>query len=351
MVMFQEPVVEQQSKEAEVDKNLLKIFIFGFVAVAVSFFAVFFFTEFLSAINLQNFILWLFFSVFFFALVILQTFFIKSLWKLLALCALEVLAPLLFFWQQLFPAPHVILLIGAFGFFLFLFEAVREGWLFISETLTIRFSFVSRGILGKVVTGFLIFLSAVTYTWYFDLARFNPSDGYKLMSNSIFSVEPFLKVWYPGAELNQSVDGFSKKIAEAELRKLPQKMPSENGETKEVDFSLLTKQQQQRVIEDAGENLRLSFEKTLATSLPKDKLVKDVLFTLVQQKINNFSEKTKNYFGLIVILIFFSTGKGFFGVFSWLIRFGAFLLYKILLVLGFAYVSVETRSREFILLG
>ena len=83
----------------------------------------------------------------------------------------------------------------------------------------------------------------------------------------------------------------------------------------------------------------------------KYQLVKDVLFSLVKQKVENFSEKTRSYFGLIVILIFFSTFKGIFGAFGWFIRFCAFLLYKILLILGFAYISVESRSREFILLS
>lgn len=351
MAMFQEPVIEQQAKEAEIDKGLFKILVLGFFGVATSFFSVFFFTQLLSAINLQNFILWCFLSLLFFVFVILQTFFIKSIWKLLIICVGEVLVPLLFFWQQLFPTPHFVLIIGAVLFFLFLFEAVREGWLFIADALTIRFSFVSRGILGKVVTGFLIFLSAVTYTWYFDLGRFNPSDGYKLMSESIFSVEPFLKVWYPGAGLNQPVESFFKSVAESELRKIPQKVPSENGETKSVEFSVLTKQQQERIIIETGESLRVSFEKTLGEPLPKTKLVKDILFSLVKQKVESFSEKTRNYFGLIVILIFFSTFKGIFGVFGWFIRFCAFLLYKILLILGFAYVSVESRSREFILLS
>lgn len=349
--MFQEPRVESQSKEAELDRNNAKILGIGLVGIAASAFSMYAFLRFLSDLSFVNGAIWLGSALVFLAIVVLQTFFVKRFSKLFAMTVFEALAPLAFFVSQLYPFPSIPLLVGTGVFAVLLVFGSHEGWRFIADSLSIRFSFVSRNILAYAATGFLIMLSAVTFVWYFELDRFNPNDGYAIMTNSIISAEPMVRVFFPGASLNDTVETFFRKVAESELRKIPEaKVPENLSQDNKIDFQVLTKQQQERVINESGEALRVTFEKTLGP-LPKTALVKDVLFSVVSEKIKAFSEKTRSYFGIIVAVTVFSILKGFFVLLGPLIRLVAFLVYKLLMVFGFAYVSIETRSREFILLG
>lgn len=344
-----EPTIEKQSREPEVDRNNFKLAIIGAFGIASSLAAVYFLLKFLPSLTVVNFLLWIGFTSLFFIFVILQTLFIKSFPKLLLICILEALLPIVFFVSEVFSNPSIIILCGFALFVLFLIAGVYDGWRFLSKSLSIRFSLVSKNVLGKTVTGFLIFASCVTYVWYFELGKFNPEDGQKLISNSMFSIEPALKVFFPGTSMYQTNENFFRKVAESEFRKLSAIPTSESGNT--IDFNILTKQQQEKAISVASDDLRMSFEKMAKIEIPKDSLVKDTLFSFLRDKIENFSDSTKNYFGIIVAFTVFSLFKSLFWTFGWVVRFFAFLFYKLLIILGFAYVSIETRNREFLLLS
>lgn len=348
--MFQEPTIEVRSKEAEIDKSPTKIALLAVFGVAASALTTFTFLRLLSAISATNLVVWLLAVLFFFSIAILQVFFVKRISKLLAICAVEVLAASAFFVPQFYPNPSLPLLAGILVFGLLFLAGSYDAWKFVSDALSIRFSFVTRNFLSRALLGFLLFSSAVLYVSYFELNKFNPADGKTLMTSSVVSIEPALKVAFPGSSLNESVDQFFRRAAEAELRKIPKaQIPEGLSRDEKVDFQILTKQQQERAITEAAEALRLTFEKTVGP-LPKEMLLKDALFNVLSERIAAFSEKTKSYFGVLVALLFFSLAKAFFAVFGVFIRFIAFLVYKLLFVLGFAYMSVETRNREFILL-
>ncbi len=345
------PTVTRQSKESEVDKSSPKIVAIALVGSASSFFAVFRFTELLSSLTPMNALYaWLAIAGFL-VVALLQTFFIKSAWKLFLICLAEILSAASLLWESFYPVPSVQLAVGTGIFLAFLFFASYEGSRFLSQALSIRFAFVSRGIFARAATAFLVFLAAVSYVWYFDLGKFNPEDGYALMTSGIFSAEPVLHVWFPGASLNQTADVFFRKVAESELRKLPKPSPETGGTETQIDFNILSKQQQELLIQGTAETIRTSFERTLGIPIPKDAFLKDVLYNFFEAKVKSFSDKANDYFGLIVALAVFLILKGFFIAFGWLIRFFAFLVYRFLLLVGFAYVSVETRNREFILLS
>lgn len=349
--MFQEPTIEARSKEAEIDKSPTKIALLAVFGVAMSALTTFTFLRLLSAINASNLLLWLGAVLLFFSLAILQVFFVKRASKLMAICAVEVLAASAFFIPQFYPFPSIPLIVGIALFAVLFMVGSYDGWKFVSESLSVRFSFVTRNFLSRALLGFLLFSSAVLYVSYFELGRFNPEDGKILLTSSVISIEPALKVAFPGSSLNESVNQFFRRAAEAELRKIPKtKVPEGLSRDERVDFQILTKQQQERAITEAAGVLHATFEKAIG-SLPKDALLKDALFSVIAERIDAFSEKTKSYFGILVALLFFSLGKAFFAVFGVVIRSIAFLFYKLLFVLGFAYMSVETRNREFIMLS
>jgi hypothetical protein len=348
--MFQEPTIESRGKTAEIDQNNLKIIILGILGVGASAASTHFFLRLLSALTLPHFLLWLGCVSLFLIFVVLQALFVKRLSKLFAICALECLAVLPFFISQLYPV-SVPLLVGFALFAVFFVTGVYEGWKFIAESLSLRFSFVSRNILSRVATGLLIFLSVVTYVWYFDLGRFNPEDGKRLVAGGVVSIEPALRVWFPGTSMNDTVESFFRKAAESELRKLPEPQPPQGlTQNERTDFQVLTKQQQERAIAEGGEAMRQSFEKTFGP-LPKTALVKDAFYAIVSGQIQAFSAKTRSYFGLIVALLVFSTFRSLFALFLPFVRLLSFFLYKLLVITGFAYVTVETRNREFIMLS
>lgn len=348
---FLTPIVTQQTKEAEVDRSPLKIAALGVLGALAAFFSVYRFTEFLSSMTGWNALIAGGAITVFFIAILLQAFFVKSAWKLFFIALLEVVAASGVLWDQFYPVPSYTLLAAMAGFLALLFFGMYEGSRFLREALSIRFAFVSRGVFARAVSGFLIFLAAVSYVWFFDLGKFNPENGYRILEASIASAEPVLRVQFPGASLNQTAEAFFRKVAESELRKLPKPQVKGGSADENVDFNILNKQQQELLIQGTAETLRASFERSLGVPIPKKALLKDILFSYMKMKIENFSKQTSYYFGIIVALAVFFTLKGFFMLVGWVIRFFAFVAYKILVMFGFAYIGVETRNREFILLS
>ncbi len=346
-----EPTVTKQGKESEVDRGLLKIALFGLFGAAASFFTVYLFTVLLSSFTLANVLYALLAVSSFLILAVLQAFFVKSGVKLFAVCLLEALAAGAMFWQQFYPAPSIPLSFGLGVFLVVLFFGAYEGARFLRDALSIRFAFVSRGVFARAATGLFIFLSVVTYVWYFDLGKFNPENEYKLMAAAVSSAEPALRVWFPGASLNQTADEFFRKVAESELRKLSKARIATGGTDAQIDFNILNKQQQEQAIQVAAETLRTSFGAALGAPVSGDMLMKDVFFEFMKVKVAGFSKETRGYFDILVAVMVFFFLKGTFMILGCFIRFIAFVIYKLLLALGFAYVSVETRNREFILLS
>jgi hypothetical protein len=83
----------------------------------------------------------------------------------------------------------------------------------------------------------------------------------------------------------------------------------------------------------------------------EDMTVNDFVFQLFGYYFKEFEEKWKEYFYIALLAIVFFVLKGLFGLFYWFISLVAFLIYKMLIVVGFAYETTEMRSRKYVVLN
>lgn len=344
------PVIISQSREAEVDRSILKIILLAVFGIGLNILAAYMFLQFLSDLKASNFLGWLFVFLCFLILVVLETFFIKSFAKLQVIMFLHGIAPLSLLFSQLYPKPSVLILIGGALFAFFLMEGAGRGWKLLTNSLVIKFSQIARNILPKAIVGALVFASILTYVYYFEMGKFTDRLGQSIVYETLSSAEPILKIWFPGASFNQNAQEFLEKIAETELHKMPENVIGGAATSIQIDFNALPPQVRAKIIREAAAQIRISLEK-VAGPLPDGEMVKDIIFSIIKKYVVDFSIKTSWLFGILVVVAVFFTLKGILSLLKWLIILIAFVLFKFLIITGFAYTNLETRSREFVLLS
>lgn len=345
------PTVTAQANEAEIDRSVLKIILLTLLGAGLSVLLVKLFLNFLLNVQSAFFFLWLGAAVAFLVVILLQTIFIKSKIKLVGIMFLEGIIPLVLFTDQLYPVMSVPLMVGTGFFALFLVLGSYKGWRFLGESLTIRFSFMAKIVLPKVVMGMIFLLLSVLYIQYFELNKFTDTLGESIVSETLIASEPVVKLWFPNVNFNQSVRSFFESVAEAQLRNIRVETTRSDGARVSAEFKTLTDEMKKQIIIDAGEKVRMVFEEKSSSSFSPDAPIKNAVFLAIKKYIQNNSEKMGSLFPIIVVIIAFFTFKGIFSLIHWLISLIAFLVYKFLVAVGFAYINLESRSREFILLS
>jgi len=343
--------VTAQANEAEIDRSVLKIILLALLGAGLSVLSVKLFLNFLLNVQGVFFFLWLAAAVAFLVVILLQTIFIKSKMKLVGVMFFQGIVPLVLFVDQLYPVTSVLLMVGAGFFTLFLVLGSYKGWRFLGESLTIRFSFMAKIVLPKVVMGMIFLLLSVLYIQYFELNKFTDTLGESIVSETLIASEPVVKLWFPNISFNQSVKSFFESVAEAQLRSIRVETTRSDGVRVSVEFKTLTDEMKKQIIVDAGEKVRMAFEEKSASPFSPDTSMKSAIFLATKKYVQSNSEKMGNLFPAIVLLVAFFTFKGIFSLIHWLISLIAFLIYKFLVAVGFAYINLESRSREFILLS
>jgi len=342
--------ITSESKEAEVDRSLVKIILLGVLSVGLSFLATHLFKVFLGTMLPLDFLLWFVTSVAFLIVAVLEVVFIKSSGKLTFLMCLNGFIPLTLFLEELFPNPAIPLLAGGALAILFLIIGAQRGWNILAEGMTIRFGLAVRNMLPKAVTGILIFLCAATYVSYFQLHQFTPTAGKNLFEASLVYAEPVVRIWFPGTSLNATAGDFFKQVATSEIANIPTSELSNITGGAALNFGALPAAVKERVIIEAGVRIQQAFADTYGT-VRADEPIKDVFFRLIKKYADEASTNMGSAFAVFVAVLLFFALRGFFSLILWFIVFLSFLVYKFLVIVGFAYVSVESRSREFVILS
>lgn len=360
------PVIISQSREAEVDRSILKILLFAFFGIGLNVLSVYLFTQFLLTLTLRNFLSWFITAIVFFVFVVLQTIFIKSFAKLQLVMFLHGIAPVSLFLSNIYPNTSMVIVIGVVVFALSLMNSSGRGLKMLANSLTIKFFQIARAILPRAMTGMLLFLSLLTYFYYFELGKFTSRLGQSIVYEVLSSADPLLNVWFPGASFNNDIDEFLGKVAETELRKMPKNIIGGSATTAQIDslaslainpefaeridFNALPEPIRAKIIREAAGRIKTSLEEVIGP-LPEEQQVKDIIFSIVAKYVADFSANMGWLFSVIVVAAAFFTLRGIFSLFKWLISLIAFILFKFLVITGFAYTNLETRSREFVLLS
>lgn len=338
-----------QSRELEEDRSVIKILILGLVGITLSYFTVYFFNKFLNSVHSSDILLSVIFAFSFSVFTIIQVFLIKSLSKINLIVFLETLAALAVFYPRFYPQTSWILLGAGFILFLFLSLGVGQGVKFLENSIKIKYTLTAKLVIPKVVTGLLIFLSVIFYLNYFVWGKFTDQMGQTIINQSLALSKPIFKPLDQNFSPNENLRDFFSHLAENRLRKL------KSGDFKtvlpnfEYDYEHLPPEIQKELVARTAEQLKLVSEKTVGPLNWTDSIARTV-FNLVKRNTRGLSQNFNSVYGIALAVMFFVAMKGVAVLFYWLIEFFAFVIMKFLLVSGFAYLSIENRSREFILL-
>ena len=341
--------VISQSKEPEIDRSLWKIILLAILGIGLSILSVYLWSKLILTGSFEYAWGLILSAALFFVVNILGVFFVKSRVKINLILFLESFFPIVLFYDKLYPAPSLTLLLGALVTFVFFALGVSQGIKSLSNGLKIHFWLTARAILPKVVTGFLIFLSVLLYLNYFEWHKFNEDLGKKLFDGALDSGEPILKIVLANVSFGEPLNVFLNKVAEAELRKI------KSSELEKVlnfkgDFNSLPPDLKARLLENATNQLEISLEKIFGP-LDSGKSVKETAYELLKNYIGKLGSSAEYFLNFGVAFLIFFTLKSIAVLFYWLIIFIAFVFFKLSLVINFSYVTLENRSREFILLS
>ncbi len=342
--------VISESREAEADRRPWKIVIWGALSIAAGFLFVASFERWI--LSAQSFYFWsmVVSAIVFWSFATLQVLFVKGLGKLALITFLECLAPLFAFWPHVYPAPSYVLLGGAGVAFILAFAALRRGRSFSQNSVEIRFFDVAKVFLPRFVAAWLVFLSVLFYLSYFTWGYFSPSLRTAFLSGAVTAAAPALKVWIPEFSLNVSVHDFIQNVAKSQLQAEQFNPLGTSDKQFTVSFSQLSPKQQDELLSSATQSLEQTFAERFGTFDPNENMLQ-FADNLVTFYFNNFLGRTSWLTPVIVAAAVFFLFKGIVALFYWLIALVAFIIYKILIVLGFAYTNIESRSREFVLLS
>jgi len=280
--------------------------------------------------------------------VILQVFLIKGLGKLTIIAFVTSAAPLALFWNRIYPQISMVLIAGAALFFIFLFFAMKRGHSVAENSIKLKFFDIAKSFVPKVATGFLLLACILLYLNYFEWGNFTPAMGRKIVTGIILSAEPVVKVIVPSVSLGVTIRQLLENIAADQLKNTKLEVPGVSGGP-ETSFQSLPKLDQKNLIGQATNQLLGVFESRFGVVNPDEKLT-DFAYDLISKYANTSLGSSPWILPLAAVLLFFTAMKGILALFYWLFTLLAYLVFKLLVLLGFAYFNLETRSREFILL-
>ncbi len=346
--------IVSESKEAEEDKSWWKLVLLAILGMGASFGTFYYFNDFILKLNAASF--WFFVCLFglFLIFTILHIFFVKSFWKLFLVVFLEVFTPLMIFRGEFAGANSNdarILILGFVVGFYFVFLGVRRGYRTISNSLKMHFFEISRRMLPRVASGMLIVLSVVFYLSYFSWNLAPANAGQAIVNTFLSDFSPFSGIVVPGLKISgdENMGDIVKSLALSKVQEAKVSIVDQN-QTMEVTYANLPPDYQAKVLNQVIGQLEASLKDKFGV-FDSNETVSQFAYSVVSQYFVKFEDLLGIYAPVVLAAALFFIAKGTVALFYWLIELLAFLLLKILIVFGFAYTNLETRTREFMLLS
>src|SRR3989344_2620865 len=312
-----------RTNEAEVDRSLAKIIALGVMGVVAAVASGFFVARYADAATSANF--W-FLSGALTALavvVLLQTFFVKSVSKAAALDAAYAIAPAL--------TPLALRGAGAAlaGMIWGNFTGSRE----LKDRIKIRFFRISRLTLGKAATGLSLFLTL----YYLGTQTGGIAISKPLFEQLVLPGASITERFLPGVSLSGTFRAAVTELAANQAKALP-------------GFEILPPSAQRELLNRAATEIEAQAAGFLGITIRPDARIIDLLYESLQAKLAALGENGKQLALLAVGAVVFFAIRGLGIFFVWAAIAVGFVIYEILIALGFATIVLEGGSREIIIL-
>lgn len=322
----------------------IKIALISFLGVASALLVFYLLNQFLLHLSVS---IWLvLFSVWLFLTVSTLTIFFAGNAKTVAgVFFVQGLMPLVFFYTFLYPKPSLIFIGGVFLLILFWITGALNSFRDLKNGVTINFFVTTHRLLPKVVLGLLIFVAALSYLYFFQLNNFSEDAARKLFDRSMASAEPLLQIWFPDVTFDMNINTAISKISEVQLKRSQLDLLQQG-----IDINKISLADRQALLNETNAKITRIFE-NLAGEIRPDQTFGDTLFNALKTRILALSALAQAFLevGIIVVLFFVLKALAFLLYIP--AQVAAFVLFKALLVLGFAEIGLENTQREVIVLS
>lgn len=344
-----QPTVISESKEAEVDSKLWKRILLTVVGSCLSALMVALWNQLLARADFSLFIPVLIVGGLYVAVVLLESFFVKSGWRLWLMALIQSVVPIVMYGPAFFANISIAMIGGVAALTLLTGAGLVSGARALEEAMKIRFFTVAKIVTPKVVTGIAIFLSAVLYVQYFESGGFDQAKGKMLFFGTLASSEPLVHAWIPAVSFTQSTQTFLEGIALQQLQNAkPDAIAQSNSDF--ANFAGLPPQEKNAIVVRVADGVRVQLEKYTGALDPKQS-VQENLFRILLRYVQKWSAQTLVWTSVGSAVLAFLILKGFFTLIAWIVWFLAFLIFKALIAIDFAHIGTQTRLREFVILG
>ncbi|MEK7149554.1 MAG: hypothetical protein AAB757_01055 [Patescibacteria group bacterium] len=272
-------------------------------------------------------VLGLVFSIIF----LLQTFFTRQNSASAFILVLESLAMVITFITE-----SLVILSFSVIIFAVLYWGNYSGRKVLENNMKINFWETSRAVLPKAVAAFALLFGGLMpfYSAVADQDRFpvSPFLFREVMSSGDFIINKFL----PGFTISSTLEEIALKTSEQSLNRLP---GAEN----------LSKTAKQQIIGKSASEFYDRVSSFLGIKINPKMNIPDSLYQIAREKFLNLSERGKQIVFAIIGLLIFLTIEAISWPLRSVISILTFVIYEILLAIGFARISLEQRSKETII--
>lgn len=345
-----------ESNELEEDKSWWKVILIFAISAAILVWTTSSFKEYLMSMN--GFYL-LFFSVGLFLLLVLsvlEVFLIKGRWKIFLFTLLETFLPFLLFIDQIKNSEpqliRILILLFLFAFY-FILIGKMKGIKRLANSLNIKFFETSKIALPKISTGFLMIFAILFYFIFFEWHIGAANAGKIFVASLTPEIGSATRLVFPSLVItpNEKMSNILENLVVSELKtnKIPLNTDEKSNNIK-VTFNQLPEEMRKQILTLTVSN----FEKELKNKFDffdPNQTGEEFVYSL----LNKYFNYLENAFGfltnIVLVALLFFVVRSVLVLLYWLIKFFAFIVFKLLLAFGFIYVTSETKAREFILLS
>ena len=317
------------SAGVDIDRSISKIIGLAFFGVFFSFGFGLFLKFFLEEGDFFFFYFVLAAAIFFLTVFFLQSLFIKQFKILTLILAAECSGLVVGFYDSvLMPAIWGSVAFAFLAMLLANYNARKE----INNALKISFSKIGKIILPKAIASLALF-SSVVYIVTIGGDSLISRTGFEKMMMPSFSL---IQKFYPEFDFSLTLNEFFAFLASESASKIPQ-------------FEILPKSVKAQMINQSAKEFQGRFEEFIGPINSKLKIT-DAIYEALMEKFRRASEKTQSLVLLGIAFFIFIFLESLARPFRLIVTFLTYIIYEILLALGFAKVEFEGTSREIIIL-
>lgn len=275
-------------------------------------------------------------GILFLGVALLDAFFVKSTAIRTVMLAVEMGACLAPFYGEM----SVGFLVAAAASYVILLGAHRAGRNELAELVHVKFFRIAHVVLPKAIVALAIVAAAAYYGFARDaLARGNvgaliTETQFAAFSRPVTSLAHF---FMPGVTPSSTTRDVIQAIANSELSGNPA-------------LQALPEHAKKQMLTQAAQSVEKQIAGVVGDSLDLGGDIAHTLYTFMEKKLQEAPESTRGTVAMAVAVLLALAIAGLMWPIRLLVAAVAFLLYEMCIALGFASITLETRSREIIVL-